>query len=376
MIYAEDIVNKLRRSRSIVIYGARIVAQEVANCLRGAPYNLSIDSFMVSGMEGNPDSLMGIPVIDIYEGESKYRDALVIVAVLEKYMDEILANLNMHGFTDIIQMTFESDLWSDIRGNYCRFLYESQGRAYLTLEEELEKIPDGHGLSVTSHVYVAKCHADRLLYEDTSAYDWETPIQVGAALTDRVISRVQDQSGKNISAKNKTYCELTALYWIWKNDCRSKFAGLCHYRRHFNINKEMLEKLEQSDIDVILTVPILNFPDVRSVYVNDHIEEDWDIMLEAIKKLSPDYFGAADRLQKGNLYYAYNMFIARKWILNHYCEWLFPILGYCEDKCSKKADTYQNRYIGFLAERLMSIYFLYHEDKYKIVHARKHFIWK
>ncbi|MCM1123372.1 MAG: DUF4422 domain-containing protein, partial [Eubacterium sp.] len=78
----------------------------------------------------------------------------------------------------------------------------------------------------------------------------------------------------------------------------------------------------------------------------------------------------------GVFYYAYNMFIARKEILNDYCEWLFPILAYCEEKCGDMADRdiYQSRYIGFLAERMLSIYFLKHEKDYKIVHAEKHFL--
>ena len=68
------------------------------------------------------------------------------------------------------------------------------------------------------------------------------------------------------------------------------------------------------------------------------------------------------------------MLIARKKIFGDYCSWLFPILEYCDMNCEKKVDPYQERYIGFLAERLLTIYMKPHEAKLKIVHARKHFV--
>ena len=59
------------------------------------------------------------------------------------------------------------------------------------------------------------------------------------------------------------------------------------------------------------------------------------------------------------------MFIARKEILEKYCEWLFPILQFCEEKIGSKSDSYQNRYIGFLAERLLTVFLEYHKE-YKV----------
>ncbi|NBH36777.1 DUF4422 domain-containing protein, partial [Clostridiaceae bacterium] len=224
-------------------------------------------------------------------------------------------------------------------------------------------------------IYTAKCHVDRELKEDLRRYSWEIPIQVGAALTGERICEVRDNTGDHISEKNREYCELTALYWIWKNTS-SQYAGLCHYRRHFELNEDLLDQLCKSKVDVAVTVPILNFPSVKEVYRQDHVKQDWEIMMEAIGILQPKYQKAAEEVEKGIYYYGYNMFFARKEIVDDYCSWLFPILAYCEGHCEKKEDPYQNRYIGFLAERLLTIYLKGHEGEYKVVHVRKHFVEK
>ncbi len=369
MLYASETVEKLMNSQNIIIYGARIVAKEVAECLMREPYNLKIKCFMVSGMEGNPSNLLGLPVITVEHGKNKYREALILVAALERYQKEILDTLKQNGFHNVLPLGFESDIWSELRGNFVESLFAKNGKKYMTLENDM-CAADRHAETV--HIYQVKCHADKPISQDLAQYPWETLIQAGAALTGISVCDIKDNSGENISRKNKEYCELTALYWIWKND-KSDYTGICHYRRHFALDLDLIERLKHSDVDVVVTIPILNFPNVRSMYANDHIESDWDTMLEALKALQPEYYQTALQLQKGVYYYAYNMFIARREIFDSYCGWLFPILQYIEDRCGKKEDAYQNRYIGFLAERLLSVYFMHHSSEWKIVHARKNF---
>ena len=51
------------------------------------------------------------------------------------------------------------------------------------------------------------------------------PLQVGAALADsRFYGFLHDDAGENISRKNRSYCELTAQYWVWKN-VRADYYG-------------------------------------------------------------------------------------------------------------------------------------------------------
>ena len=68
------------------------------------------------------------------------------------------------------------------------------------------------------------------------------------------------------------------------------------------------------------------------------------------------------------------MFIMKKDILNDLCEWLFSILFSVVKTCGSINDAYQNRYPGFLSERLITYYFEKNRDRYKIVFADKTFL--
>lgn len=52
---------------------------------------------------------------------------------------------------------------------------------------------------------------------------------------------LDDSLEDNIADRNYTYCELTNIYFVWKNmdkllDADTKYIGLCHYRRRFDTN--------------------------------------------------------------------------------------------------------------------------------------------
>ena len=75
------------------------------------------------------------------------------------------------------------------------------------------------------------------------------PVYVGAEGKDLDLGYTKDNTGDNISKKNKNYCELTGLYWAWKN-IDAEYIGLAHYRRHFCIKGAKGSKEEK-----VLTFP-------------------------------------------------------------------------------------------------------------------------
>lgn len=364
-------INILQNAESVYIYGAGDVAREVAWCLMNKPYEKKIDAFIVSG-DAKDEKLFDAPIVSCNSEMIDYTK-LVIIAVLEKYVNEIMDILKAKGAENIMVLSFESDLWCEVRKNvYFEYVNNNYGFKAKLLDNENLFLKE-EKKELNTNVYVVKSYFDKKLNEKWTDKSWETDIQVGAALTDNIICDIRDNLGENISEKNKKYCELTALYWIWKNTSES-FVGLCHYRRHFVIDEEIMGILPYSDVDAVVTIPMVNIPSVEAMYEKNHDIKDWDIVREALNEISPEYVTDFDNVSKGVFYVAYNMFIMRREWLDRYCEWLFPILEYCEQRIGEKEDVYQNRYAGFLAERLFTIFLLHHKDDMNIVFADKHFL--
>ena len=190
------------------------------------------------------------------------------------------------------------------------------------------------------------------------------PIQVG---TKEKFTEIRDNTEENISTKNPNFCELTAAYWIWKND-KSDITGLTHYRRYFFKNKNtnsIKDILDEKDIKNILNEYDIIVPEterivkysVKGAYAKFHHGEDFDKCREIIFEKYPEYLEAFDKVANGRKLYLYNMFISKKEIFNDYYKWLFDILLELENRVDiTNYSDYDKRIYGFLSERLFRVW--------------------
>ncbi len=198
---------------------------------------------------------------------------------------------------------------------------------------------------------------------------------------------IGDDSGDNISELNRFYCELTGIYWIYKNYehiGNPDYIGFMHYRRLFDFDgtlekipllKPMQEELlapenislktQISLLDlylkhytpelieaiikkykVIRTYPIEETTFLRSKREKHKFEFDY------VKKHYPDIF---DNLQKqiknGTVSYK-NMFVMQRDDFFAYAKFMFEIL-------QLNKDDIEPREKGYLAEILTSAYLEY-----------------
>ena len=176
-----------------------------------------------------------------------------------------------------------------------------------------------------------------------------------------------DDTGDSISDKNKNYCELTGIYWLWKN-ISCDIIGICHYRRFFTyggspIIKDFIEDiLCNKSYDIILpTCGTTPFATNFDHYKNTHIIKDFEITRDVILEKYPEYIKAFNLMAGTNLATLGNMMISRKEIFDDYCKWLFDILFEAEKRTDISTyDDFQKRIYGYLSERLLRVYIYMH----------------
>lgn len=201
------------------------------------------------------------------------------------------------------------------------------------------------------------------------------PLQVGKGIS---FCRHRDNTGDHIAQKNNLYCELTGLYWVWKN-LENDYLGICHYRRYFScgslngIKNQTWDSIAAyNDIMMELERYQILLPRKRHYYITNrkshfikaHGTGALHATQSALYHLYPEYGEAWETSMARSSGHIYNMCIMRKDLLHEYCQWLFPLLFQVEDILERQ-NQLSPRLMGFIGERLLDVWLEKHQYAYK-----------
>ncbi len=366
--------------KNYYIFGAHSRGRTLYEYLKTLEPQDKMLGFLFDNNEDNPEEADGVLVIDIAKksGTSLIdNNAAVYIATRGEYHEGIIRHLNKLGFSEIIPVTPGLDM--DLRNIYVKRRFCKNGKRFHKIDigaacENREKSEDNDRVCL----FIVKTSDDCDFEKPVPPREYEKIIQAGCALTDVRLPEADyfdyQPSVYNISERNTQCCELTALYWIWKYAAQD-IVGLEHWRRRFLLPDEWAGRMERDGIDVILPVPLCVMPSIEENFKGRHDPKVWDTTMEILGEVHPEeYERAVSYFRENNLYSPCNMLIARKAVLDDYCAWMFPVVLELNDRIGEIADKYQNRYPGFVSERILTYFFDSRSDKYKVAYADKSFL--
>ena len=186
------------------------------------------------------------------------------------------------------------------------------------------------------------------------------------------IGFVRDNTGDNISLKNPGYCELTGLYWAWKN-LDAEYIGLAHYRRHFSLHRTRDPfdgVLKYSELVPLLRRKRVIVPKKRRYYIESlynhykhtHYISQLDETRRIIEEKYPDYLPSFDRVVRRTWGHMFNMMIMERGLVDEYCRWLFDILFELEKRVKAgmvempPLSSFQARFYGRISEIIFNVW--------------------
>ncbi len=244
-------------------------------------------------------------------------------------------------------------------------------------------------------IYIVHYKPDRILKND----GFYQPLMSGNFFCRAQEVFLGDDSGDNISEKNRYYSELTAIYWLWKNKPQA-VTGVCHYRRFFTAQPEpflyrcrrklyamiglfakrqgliytkdielfLPRVLSPEELKSILTEYDAILPQARKLkytvrehYRRYHNGSDLLVLEAILKEKYPEYLDAFHSVLQGKKLYANNMFILKEAQYQPFMQWWFDVLFEFERRVDiSRYIGYQQRIMGFISERLLTVWFKKH----------------
>lgn len=358
---------------NLAIYGAQAIALGTYKAIKEIFPDRKILCFLVTELGKNASTLAGLPVRELTHFASgmiqEEKDNIeVLIATPESVMEDIEKSLEEAGLHCHVRMN--SVRWAQLQ----QMAFVKSGKFM-----PLSAYPIGFH-QPKLQVYKAKFYKDKVLSTSFETPNYMIDLQVGATKTQERVAVLLDNVGDNISEKNGNYSELTGLYWIWKNriftaeNSNDAYYGLAHYRRLLDLSDDDLLRIKDNEIDVILPYPMPYEPGMEAHHKRYLSDTEWNAVLQALDELQPDYAEAFPEILQQEYMYNYNIIIAQGNVLDAYCNWLFSILFRVEEINDPEGTKVPNRYIGYVAETLETLYFMYNKQNLRIAHAGCRFL--
>ena len=212
---------------------------------------------------------------------------------------------------------------------------------------------------------------------------------------------IGDDTGDNISNLNREFCELTGIYWAWKNYDKlgnPDFIGFMHYRRVFDFNKkadstianteQLPDNFKQSFKDDILNALkkynlIIPYPEDIAQYKHTSIYDHYThysihypsglyILKEIVKEKYPELEEDFEKYFGNTKAYFTNMFIMEKSCFFKYCEILFKILFDFREKIDlSNASIMNRRACAYIGEYFTGLYLYHIKNKERFVETAR-----
>ena len=218
------LTDEVKKYDSYVIYGAQVIAvgarEAIAHLTGKQPASFAVGK--PAGKTwfptGNPEEIDGIPVVSI---DTVSTDTFIVLGITELIQQEVIPSLDEHGYKNYYPLTQHEEhlLMSEYYKSVG--LFPMVSGAEEEIDETCEADADNASAEKMNHkfsqnidfaMYEVRNDKDKPLSYHPKLYPYEIPIQAGAAIAEKSIADVKDNTGINISQKNRMYCEMSAVY--------------------------------------------------------------------------------------------------------------------------------------------------------------------
>lgn len=198
------------------------------------------------------------------------------------------------------------------------------------------------------------CFADRSIY---------VPIQCGRAIHDAIPDIIGDDTGDNISALNREFNEMTAMYWIAKHYEEigdPEYVGVDHYRRYLNWSESMLSPR------TVIARRWFSWRPLRGQYACCHDINDLDAFSARFKQeFAKEEYNDYDAYWRTHFFYICNMFVMHRDDFKRYSKFIVKCIDILKEiKVGDSKDPMARRAPGYILETMTS-YWIWHEKRRK-----------